>query len=195
MTIGTGRQVVPPLQLELMVEDGPVPAHHAAVADLALGGEPGRQMVGLFGGFVAFFMARVTFDRRLPQPLISVALSAILHPVRPFELEPGHSGVVPFGGGYVLPGLGNMAIPTMETELKFVAVILTAHPVTGLTGRRGPLKSALEMTLPAGHGQVLSNERKIGPVVAWGRPAGLLLPGSPAIQHDNQTNTQTKDGA
>jgi hypothetical protein len=195
MTICAGRQLVLPLQLELMHKDGPFPAHHAVVADLALGGEPGRHMVGLFGRSIVIFMARVTFDRRLPHPLISVALSAILHPVRAFELEPGHSGMVPFGGGNVLPGLGNMAIPTMETELKPVAVILTAHPVTGLTGSWGPLKSAFEMTLPAGHGQVSSNEGKIGPVVARGRPAGLLLPGSPAIQHHNQTKAQAKDDA
>ena len=96
VTIRAGRQLVFSLELERVLKDGPFPAQHAVVADLALGGEPGRHMVGLFRGFIAFFMARVTFDRRLPQALISVALSAILHPVRAFELEPGHSGVVPF---------------------------------------------------------------------------------------------------
>jgi hypothetical protein len=193
VAVGAEGQLVLPQKIKLVAEDSPLPGGRAAMADLALGWEPGRAVAGVLRRFEILLVTGVTLGGRFPESILPVTVGAIECPVHAFKPESGHIRMIPLRLQDILPRLGCMAIPAVEAELELVAVILTPLPVAGLAGGRRAFEDPLEMTLAAGDSLVLADEGEICFVMVLGRPLGLLLLGGGARDPNQKPEAQKEN--
>ena len=128
-----------------------------AVAHVALHREPGGGVVGRLGGRVVLLVAARARHLGLGEPAVGVTRLAAQRAVRPVQRHVGHGAVIPAHGR---PADGAVAVLALRAELRLELVVLPAHPVTVVAGRRRALEHALDVARLAGDRLVAPRQRK-----------------------------------
>ena len=128
-----------------------------AVAHVALHREPGGDVVWRLGRRVVLLVTARARHLGLGETAVGVARLAAQRAVRAVQRHVGHGAVIPAHGR---PADGAVAALALGAELCLELVVLPAHPVTVVAGRRRAFEDALDVARLAGDRLVASRQRK-----------------------------------
>jgi hypothetical protein len=175
-----------------VAEAGVVPGC-AGMAEPAVGGKPGTQVVGFSGIAVVILVTVEAILCQAAELIVFMAFRTVQYFMGSGQGVAGFLLVDPGPGPDYFPVMGRMAISTMETQLEIIAVIFFPYPVAGLALAGRSLENPVYMTITAGHGSMLADQGEVGLVMGVWIPflSGVIF--RVKIKHQQYSEQQRRD--